>query len=698
MNVDSGKLIDIMFDNKRQYHIPVYQRNYDWKKDNCHELFYDALNAHEKGKKHFLGTIVQVQQEEMAGIKHFVIIDGQQRFTTIYLLLKALYDKATNESSKETLRGLLFNESSMRDYNKDEKNKLKLKPIKSDNEQFMLLMSDKYEELDKSSNIYINYNYFLSLIDEEIKKDHTVEQIRKGLSLFEIAIINLKEPDDEPQVVFERINSTGEDLTLSDLIRNYLMMTDKNMDVLFEDYWLPMETTIGKNEINNYFLTYLIFKLGEVKKENAYQDFKKFVENEKKDHEEVLKDLKYYSKFYHAFIDQSNKEYSVEINNYLSAFKMLKQSTIYPLFFSFFNDFEQSIIDETTLANVLQFFLNYTIRRMIVGVQTNTLRGFYRSLYKRIFKDETKKHDYLNSIYNFMVTEIASTIDSVPNDTIFKEKLMTENIYKNGNLCKYTLKILENGISNSKEQVQIDSKITIEHIMPQNKENQWWRNEIGDNFELVYEKYLHTLGNLTLTGHNSELSDKTLNEKIDIIKEYSKFSVLNQDIIDKTEWNDKTIISRADRLSSLLINKYLKLPEIFGKKIQRDNKSHKVYDNMSFKGLKPSNFIFLGESVDVTSVRDMLTKFCNLLYQLEQEKFVDIASKDWRGPNSTQPFISYNKNSLRAAVEILNSGIFIEVNRSFDDTIKQIKYLIEEFGLSHDDFVFYINDDEKEEQ
>ena len=169
MKAEPEKIIDTMFDNKRQYQIPVYQRNYDWKKDNCLELFNDVINAYEKESTHFLGTVVQVQQDEEGGLKHYIIVDGQQRMTSIYLLLKALYDKG-DDLDKEEIKGLLFNESASHDFDKQEKNKLKLKPIKTDNEQFLFLMNDKQDKMDRNSNIWINYDYFCTLIDEKKKQ------------------------------------------------------------------------------------------------------------------------------------------------------------------------------------------------------------------------------------------------------------------------------------------------------------------------------------------------------------------------------------------------------------------------------------------------------------------------------------------------------------------------------------------------
>lgn len=689
MKAEPEKLIDLMFDNKRQYQIPVYQRNYDWKKDNCLELFNDAITAYDNERTHFLGTVVQVQKDEEGGLKHYIIVDGQQRMTSIYLLLKAMYDNA-EESNKSELKGLLFNDSAGHDFDKQEKNKLKLKPIKSDNEQFLLLMSDKYDLMDKASNITINYGYFCDLVRAKIKDGYTINNILSGLKKLEIVMISLKEPNDDPQVIFERINSTGEDLKLADLVRNYLLMTDSNMDQLFEDYWLPMESSLGKSEINKYFMTYITFRIGEVKESNAYQDYKKWADGKRLSHEELIKDLKYYSKFYHAFVGFNNS-YSKEINSYLTAFKSLSQTTIYPFLFSVFEDYEENRIDEETLLQVLQFYLNYTIRRFVVGIPSNSLRGLYRTLYKRIFKNDADLADYLNKIYTFMAKELAYTKDAVPNDTTFKEKLMSENLYRNRNLCRYLLSILENGINAVKESVVIDADVTIEHILPQNKDNAWWRSEIGQNYDIVYDRYVHTLGNLSLTGYNSEMSDNDFPSKVAFIKENSKFIYLNSDVIDKQQWNEKTISARAERLSSKLIND-LKLPELFGKNLtQASENSHRADDVFDYTGLKVSSFIFLGENKEVTSAREMLVRFVEMLYTLDADKLHEMAQSDWKSTNASGPWLSSVSSKLRTPVEIGNCSIFIEANKSFNDVVRTIKYLMEAYELDMDDFIFYTN-------
>lgn len=687
MRAEEQDLLDVMFDNKRQYQIPVYQRNYDWKRANCEMLFNDVIAAYQESKSHFLGSVVQVQQDEENNIKKFIIIDGQQRMTSIYLLLKALYDSNPIESDKEEIESYLFNIKNNNILARDNKLKLKLKPIKTDNIQFVYLMDNKLEDMDVSSNIYLNYEYFKALIKKANSQGISIKNIVYGLKKLVIVMISLKEPNDDPQIVFERINSTGEDLSLADLIRNYILMTDQNMDDLYENYWLPIETKVGKERLVDFFKTYLIYKLPDNNKDQ-YQSFKNYVSKNGISHLDLLIEMKKLSKYYSAFVCYS-VDYSERINNALDGFRSLKQTTIFSFFFSIFDDFENEIISEEALYSVLVFFLNYTIRRSVTGVPTNSLRGLYKGLYKRIFNSDDKKANYLHSIYSFMA-DIQSK-DSVPNDTIFKDKLLTADIYQNRDSCRLLLKILENGIDSLKETVNINKDVTIEHIMPQNRDNEEWHKEIGDTFYYVWDKYIHTLGNLTLTGYNSELSDKPFLEKRNMIKEKSKFVLLNSDIVDKEHWNEETIRARAERLSSKLLLE-LRLPDEFKKGKKEDGSGrHCVDENVDFTGKKAKNFILLGENREVKSATEMLVSVCEILNELEPDKLLLLARQNFVPENSQSILFSMNGTLLRDGKEISNSGIFVETNKSFNDIVRTIKKLLDVFALSYDDFVFYVN-------
>lgn len=233
---------DLIEKNRRVFKVPVYQRNYDWSDVQCDKLFQDIMIAHERDHKHFVGTIVYIVGLSSSKLEEVLIIDGQQRLTTVYVLLKAIYDisKGVSPRVEHEIEEVMLNQSHDEDF-KDE-NKIKLKPVKTDNKQLQLLMSNSLNEMDRNSNIYKNYVLFNSRIEEALQAGCELRDILDGIKHLEaVEIVLDKSQDDEPQKIFESINSTGLELGLADLIRNYLLMDDENQDELYEDYWMKIE-------------------------------------------------------------------------------------------------------------------------------------------------------------------------------------------------------------------------------------------------------------------------------------------------------------------------------------------------------------------------------------------------------------------------------------------------------------------------
>lgn len=279
MKIDKGSFINDFIDkNLRQYSIPVYQRNYEWSAEQCEKLFEDILQAHELDRYHFTGSVVYELLKTENKIDYYVIIDGQQRLTTIYILLKALIDVAETEAEKDTLLSLMFNQDKFKKYNIDDSSKLKLKPIKSDNQQLMLLMENRIDKMDKSSGIYKNYDLFCKLAKKALQENPalSIERIYDGVEHLTCAMIKLEEEEQgKEQEIFERINSTGVPLSLADKIRNFVLMTEVDQDRLYEEYWIQIEQMLSKEQMSAFFLDYLNFKLdGFTREKEAYDDFK----------------------------------------------------------------------------------------------------------------------------------------------------------------------------------------------------------------------------------------------------------------------------------------------------------------------------------------------------------------------------------------------------------------------------------------
>jgi len=669
---------DLIERNKRVFKVPVYQRNYDWSNIQCEKLYQDIMNANERDHKHFTGTVVYIISSVGSNLDEALIIDGQQRLTTVYILLKALYDAAKGVSVRieAEIEEVMFNRRC------DEKYKLKLKPVKTDNEQLLLLVRDKIDEMDRNSNIYKNYITFKNLIENTLAAGLELNDILDGVKKLEMVEIVLdKSQGDEPQKIFESINSTGLELSLADLVRNYLLMDDENQDELFENYWSTIEKNVGYRNLGDFVINYLNSQISKsVNDKNAYRLFTEYCEENRLSHEDILKKLKRTSKYYGAFIGE-NFYYSKEISAYLKAFYTIKQTTIIPLLFRLFDDYEDRNIDEETLCKVLHYLLTYLVRITACEINKN-LSKFMKSMYDRVFDGN---YDNYYEKFVIFLNDVKAN-DRMPTDEEFKKALIYKPLYKKP-ICKFVLSVIENS---TKEHLDI-SNLTIEHILPQKENSVVWKKEVGDSYSTVYEKYLHTLGNLTITGHNSELGTKSFNDKKKIIRGNSKANVLNKDVLSADKWNEDSILKRAEALSSILIGEF-EYVEKHADIIETNELSFGVDSGINFSNTKPEEFSFVGEYVKVLSWVDLLTKFINIAYDLNTETFNDLAAKDYSLPYADRIYISNDERKLRKARQIDNSGIFYETNLSSNNIISFIKDLLQKMKLEIDDFSFSLSD------
>lgn len=702
MKIDKGSFINDFIDkNLRQYSIPVYQRNYEWSAEQCEKLFEDILQAHELDRFHFTGSVVYSLLKNENKIDYYVIIDGQQRLTTIYILIKALIDVAETDSEKETLTSVLFNVDKFKKYNIDDSSKLKLKPIKSDNKQLLYLMANQIDKMDKSSGIYKNYDLFCRLIRDALEEDEnlTIERIYDGIEHLSCAMIKLEEEEKgKEQEIFERINSTGVPLNLADKIRNFVLMTEVDQDRLYEEYWLVMEQLLGNDHLSDFFLDYLNFKLdGFTREKEAYDNFKILFKEESYTNETMLEELLHYAKQYDIFLNGS-KNLSKDINKALSGLRKLKQTTVYLFLFDVFDDFEDDIIDENELSEVLHLLLNYSIRRLICEVGSNSLRGLYKTLYGRAFNREENKKHYYDSIVSFL-TQLTSK-DAIPSDEIFVLALKERNLYRKNALCKYLLAAIEN---QGKEKIETDS-LSIEHIMPQNKNlSKSWQNMLGDNWEQVHDRYLHTLGNLTLTGYNSELGDKPFDVKKDMLENPENpthITILYTDVLDKEEWNENTIIERAKRLTKTILKLFpIKPAETVIDFSDPRYQEYKATDpkNATYKYV--NYYELLGERVTIDSFAAMVRSVALKLYDLDSSVIKKMAKNSESFNGWIVPAFSYDVDKIKGDYELKKgTGIYISTGYSAADCIWFIRDLLKRYDLDlEEDFVYSARSYQKDE-
>lgn len=628
MKIESGRMLnDYIEPNKKQYCIPVFQRDYAWTEEQCTKLFEDIVMAYKKDRPHFCGSFVYAPLGSKKHIDSYIIIDGQQRFTTLYILIKALADSADDDRDKEALQRYLYNEDKFGRYGLDEKSKLKLKPVKTDNDQLLLLMSGKIEQMDKSRRgiIYHNYMLFMQLIKSFLEESsaNSVLMINDGIEKLICADIRL-DTDDNAQEIFERINSTGIKLGLADLIRNYILMTDTDQERLYEEYWLTVQNLLPDKLLDNFFIDYLNMKSdGFVKESEAYKSFKQVYVEGKYDNEKMLQEILHYAKQYYVFCYGSS-DFGAEVNKALAGLRKLKQTTVYLFLFRVFDDYENGIINKNELARVLKMLLSYSIRRLVCEIGSNTLRGLYKTLYGRVFEQKENKNTYYDSLVSFFLQQTSK--NTIPSDNEFVTALQEKNLYSKNALCKYLLCAIEN---QGKETLDTEN-LSIEHIMPQNKNlSMSWQKMLGENWQSVHEKYLHTLGNLTLTGYNSELGDKPFEKKKEKLEEtITHIAVLYSDVKDKSEWNSVNMEKRAKRLAEIILKLFpIEQPKT---KIEFTDPHYKLYtlanpDDATYKTV--NYFEFLGERVNVSSFAEMVRSIAQILYEMDNSIIDDMAKK-----------------------------------------------------------------------
>jgi uncharacterized protein with ParB-like and HNH nuclease domain len=602
MQAAKTKLMTLIGQPYKMFKIPVYQRTYDWETIHCKKLVNDIFKSMERGKEHFTGTIVYLNESNLSENKVALLIDGQQRITTIMILLKALAI-----SAKENNFIKIYDDIHTKFLNTDTQDFeqiCKLIPTEEDRDEYDLLMSENFKKMNSSLSFYKNYSLIKNILKNKLKtkKDFTsfYQTLINNITIVELSLDNGL---DDPQEIFESINSTGLDLSNADLVRNFLLMNAEKQNYLYKQYWKPLFNQLGKENLEEFVYVYLTYKLEKriSNRKDIYSLFVDLYNENNYTNEEMLKELATIANYYEVFIKYTSS-YSKEINDMMMKFREIEQSTLHPFLIYIFKDFDKNIIDEDIVIKVLKYFLNYHIKRMICNSASASLRGLYINLYNRIFKVKKNKTRYYDSIATYM--EQLQTKDAVPADITFKNSLESIDLYKQRTLAKFLLGELEN--NNSKEKIDLEN-ISIEHILPQTLDNSWVVM-LGDDYENIHEKYLHTLGNLSLTGYNSDMGNKSFSKKKEMLGKKSKINFLNKDILEAEKWTDIEIISRAQKLSANILDIF-RISE---------------YDSKDLRYEEVLEFDLLSESEDYKGTRLYSYKFNNMEIERKEKSYWDM--------------------------------------------------------------------------
>ena len=549
MKASEKKIKDLFSEAKTFFAIPVDQRDYNWQEKHCKQLLEDILNVgkDEKLGSHFIGSIVYIHEGVYGiGEKEFYVIDGQQRMITITLLYIALYHKLKLEEKEyadEIYELYLVNKFSKRDI------KLKLLPPEENLNILNKILEEKFKELEKyqDRNIVKNYSYFKEIISHYSRDG--IENLLVGLDKIIYVDIALENGKDDPQKIFESLNSTGLDLSQADLIRNYILMDldREKQNRIYKEFWIPIECNCKistgsevKPYVSDFIRDYLTLKNGKIpSKPKIFEEFKKFYSS---NFDEKLKEIKSFSEEYQRILKpevEQDKELKEELRN----LKILDQTIINTFLIGILRDHTESKITKEELLNILKLLQSYLWRRFITEKPSNSLNKIFQGMYQKISKDK--------NYYNILEENLLN--QDFPTNEELKESLKTKNMYKDKEKLRYVFKKIENYKHNETIDFSND-KITIEHIFPQKPDKHW--KELYSDDELSEMKiFKDTISNLTLTGSNSNLGNKVFQEKRDDIEHGYKNSklYLNKYLGELGEWNLSSMEERFENLFENII-------------------------------------------------------------------------------------------------------------------------------------------------
>ncbi|GAA7016601.1 DUF262 and DUF1524 domain-containing protein [Helicobacter pylori] len=548
MKADVIKLLDFIGKSQeKQFVIPIYQRLYSWEKEQCKQLWDDIVKTggNDQMNGHFIGSIVFVQDDiYTTSHNEFLIIDGQQRLTTIMLLLTALRDHLNDED--EFLEKFSCQKIQNRYLiNSDEKDDKRFKFILSEPDRDTLLSlidKNRRKPSEPSSKIMENFKLF----EEWIRKNtNQLETIFKGLDRLMVVEISLERDKDNPQLIFESLNSTGKDLTQTDLIRNYILMglEPEKQKIFYKKYWRAMEEDFKQNEtlFNQFVRHYLTIKTREIPNINkVYVAFKRYQQERGIETEVLLQDLQKYCGYFYQIVFK--KEVDKDLNKALDFLVDLEMDVIYPLLLELYSDYSDGVLSKADFIPIIALIESYICRRAVCGLGTNILNKVFPSFTRHIQKDEYFKS--LEAHFGYLTEK-----QRFPNNDEFKDLFITIDFYS-FQKGRYFFERLEN--FDRKERVYTH-EYTVEHIMPK-KLTEEWERDLGENFQEIHDKYLHTIGNLTLTGYNPEYSNKSFQEKQGMEKGFKDSPLrLNQSLRDLESFGEEEIKKRANDLADLAL-------------------------------------------------------------------------------------------------------------------------------------------------
>ena len=695
MKGSEAKLVSYMQGSDKRFIIPVYQRNYDWRIENCKQLYDDLIAIIRKERSsHFFGSIVSVHSD--GEFNEYLIIDGQQRLTTISLLMLAMYNLMKTgviTPAQSNLADKIY-KTYLIDEWQEEDTRIKLKPVKNDSTAFGLLFKDE-EDYIQGSNLTVNYNYFYSRIQKE---EISIDELYSAITKLEIINITLNK-DDNPQLIFESLNSTGLALSEGDKIRNYILMglPTKEQNEYYEKYWNKIELCTSY-DVSSFMRDYLSVKQQAIPSmSRVYVTFKAFVEENKLETEDLLKDLLDYAKWYEILLKAKTED--KKLNACIYRLNRLETTITRPFFLEVLRMMAKGS-PAISLQDAREVFLlteNYLFRRSICDLPTNALNKIFLMLHREIIRFDGTEANYLEKFKYALLSKPER--GRFPNNDEFSESMGTRQIYlMNIKNKAYILERFENyGIDEDKDIYRHldEGTYSIEHIMPQHLTPQWV-SALGDDYEDIHETWLHRLANLTLTAYNSKYSNNSFSDKRDMDKGFRQSGLrMNTWIAQKEKWTLAELEERCEMLVSRALTIW-PMPETSYQPAEKQLDSYTLEDDVDLSGREIVRFGYKNTEQPVDSWITMMAQVLKILHAEDKSVLARLAHTD-NPDDELNDYISDNPADLRGALEI-DQNIYLERNTSTSTKLSVLKKFFKAYRQNPEELVFYLKDQNRDQE
>lgn len=679
----------------KRFIIPVYQRNYDWRIENCKQLFDDLITVIRKQRNsHFFGSIVSVHND--GSYSEFLVIDGQQRLTTISLLLLAMYNLMKANivvPTQGNLADKIYKTYLIDEWQEDE-TRIKLKPVKNDKNAFDSLFKESSKYI-QESNLTVNYNYFYSRIQKE---EITIDELYTAITRLEIINITLNQ-DDNPQLIFESLNSTGVALSEGDKIRNFILMglPTKLQNVYYEEYWNNIEHCTGY-DVSSFVRDYLSVKQQAIPSMNrVYVTFKSYVDDEKCETEPLLKDLLAYAQRYQILLkgqgdSKPKSKEEKQLKACIQRLNRLETTVTRPFFLEVLRLQGEGKLSIQDVRDIFLHTENYLFRRTICDLPTNTLNKIFLMLHREIVRYDGTTDNYLEK-FKFALLSKAER-GRFPDDAEFVDAFSNRQIYLMNSKNKlYILERFENfGTLEDKEIYRHcdEGDYSIEHIMPQHLTPSWAK-ALGNDYEQIHELWLHRIANLTLTGYNSKYSNNDFLDKRDMKNGFRESGLrLNTWIGERDKWT----LNELEERNAILMNRALEIwafPTTSYKPAEKQLDSYTLDDDVNLGGRSIIRFGFKNTEQPVDSWITMMEMVLKILHAEDKSILTKLAYTTESGSDLGQ-YVSSDPKKLRGPMEI-DQGIYVERNTSTNTKISMLRKFFKAYEQNPEDLVFYLKDE-----